>query len=210
MGYLLRQRIVFISGYIDDKLCTRAVGALLALEALDPDEEIRVYINSPGGQPYSVIGLVDAIRAVKPPVRTVALGCVYSFASLVLAAGDKGRRSAMKNTRIMMTQPMGGSQGDVHQIEATVRELNAIYQLTARYYMALTGMGADEVERLTSRDAFLTPEQAEAAGLIDGIVANRGGTVPPWHGSPTPPAVMRELEEMGAVDRLSGGVLGGW
>jgi len=210
MGYLLRQRIVFVSGYIDDKLATRAVGALLALEAIDPEAEIRLYVNSPGGQPYSVIGLVDAIRAVKPPVRTVALGAVYSFASLVLAAGDKGRRSAMKNTRIMLTQPMGGSQGDVHQIEATVRELNAIYQLTARYYMHLTGMGADEVERLTSRDAFLTPEQAQSVGLIDDVVWNRGGRIPPWQGSPTPPAVIRELEDLGALDRLSGGVLGGY
>nr|ACJ24246.1 hypothetical protein [Dunaliella viridis] len=106
-NYLLRQRIIFIAGYVNDKVATQIVGALLALEAIDEEEDIRIYINSPGGQPYSVFGVVDAIKSIKPDVQTLGLGACYSYASLILAAGSKGKRFAMKNTRIMMTQPMG-------------------------------------------------------------------------------------------------------
>lgn len=201
-NYLLRQRIVFLSGYVNDKLATQIVGSLLALEAMDEEEEIRVYINSPGGQPYSIIGVVDTMQAIKPPIKTVALGACYSYASLLVAAGTKGRRYSMKNTRIMMTQPMGGSQGDIYQIAETVKELNAIYQLIARYYMKFTGMTPDEVERITNRDTFMTPEDAVQNGLIDDIIRGDNGT-----DYRTPPSVIRQLEDLGFVDRLTGGVL---
>lgn len=130
--YLLSQRIIFCGGYIDDKMCTKIVGSLMALDAASQTEEIRLYINSPGGSPYAVLGLVDTLQTIKAPVQTLALGACYSYASLVLAAGNKGKRLAMKNTRIMMTQPMGGSQGDWWQVSKTVEELNALYQLFAR------------------------------------------------------------------------------
>jgi ATP-dependent Clp protease protease subunit len=207
-NYLLRQRIVFLSGYVNDKLATQIVGSLLALEAMDEDAEIRVYINSPGGQPYSIIGVVDTMQAIKPPIKTVALGACYSYASLLVAAGTPGRRYSMKNTRLMMTQPMGGSQGDIYAIAETVKELNAIYQLIARYYMKFTGMTADEVERATNRDTFMAPEEAKEAGLIDGVIrGGEGGAGAAADDYTAPPAVARSLEDLGFLDRLSGGVL---
>lgn len=199
-NYLLRQRIIFLSGYVNDKLSTQIVGSLLALEAMDEEAPIRLYINSPGGTPYSVIGVVDAMQQVKCPIQTVALGACYSYSSLILAAGQKGQRFSMKNTRIMMTQPMGGSQGDIYAIAATVAELNAIYQLFAKYYMKFTDMTVDEIEQQTCRDTFMTPEQAQDWGLIDDVYVSEGDMV-------TPPAVAKSLEELGFVDRLSGGVL---
>lgn len=199
-NYLLRQRIIFLAGYVNDKLATQIVGSLLALEAMDETAPIRMYINSPGGTPYSIIGVVDAMQAVKPPIQTVALGACYSYSSLLLAAGTKGERYSMKNTRIMMTQPMGGSQGDIYAIAATVKELNAIYQMFCKYYMKFTDMTPDQVEAATCRDTFMTPEQAQDAGIIDGIYAADDDYV-------TPPAVVKGLQEAGLIDRLSGGVL---
>jgi len=201
MNYLLRQRIIFLSGYVNDKLATQIVGSLLALEAMDEEEDIRLYINSSGGQPYSVIGVVDTIQSIKPQVQTVALGAVYSYSSLILAAGTPGKRYSMKNTRIMMTQPSGGSQGDVYQINATVKELNALYQLMAKYYQKFTNMTADEVEMNTSRDFFMTPEDAKEWNLIDDVIKAPGDV------DLTPPSVVRSLWEAGLIDKLSGNVL---
>lgn len=194
--YLLSNRIIYLGGYINDKVATQIVGALLALEAMDEKEDIRLYINSPGGQPYSVIGIVDTIQSIKPDVQTLALGACYSYSSLLLAAGAKGKRSAMKNTRIMMQQPMGGSQGDIYQIKRTVEELNAIYQLISRYYMKFTGMDADTIEMNTCRDYFMTPEQALQEGLIDEVIRADGDYT-------APPAVERQLRDSGLVDDLT-------
>jgi len=199
-NYLLRQRIIFLAGYVNDKMATQIVGSLLALEALDEEEDIRIYINSPGGQPYSVFGVLDAIKSIKPDVQTLGLGACYSYASLILAAGTKGKRFAMKNTRIMMTQPMGGSQGDIYQIRKTVEELNAIYQLSARYYMAFTGMDQDRVEMNTNRDFFMTPEDAVLEGIIDGVLRGKGDNT-------VPPSMVRTLKQSGLVDDLTPGFL---
>nr|7EKO_A Chain A, ATP-dependent Clp protease proteolytic subunit [Chlamydomonas reinhardtii]7EKQ_A Chain A, ATP-dependent Clp protease proteolytic subunit [Chlamydomonas reinhardtii] len=196
--YLLSNRIIFIGGYINDKMATQIVGSLMALEAVDENEDIRIYINSPGGQPYSVLGVVDAMQSIKPDVQTVALGACYSYASLVVAAGTKGKRYAMKNTRLMMTQPMGGSQGDIYQIKATVEELNALYQIFSRYYMKFTGMNQDQIEQATCRDHFMTPEQAKLEGLIDEIIRGKGDYT-------VPPAIVRQFREVGLVDDLTPG-----
>ncbi|GIL51004.1 hypothetical protein Vafri_7077 [Volvox africanus] len=196
--YLLTNRIIFVGGYINDKMATQIVGSLMALEAVDETEDIRLYINSPGGQPYSVLGVVDAIQSIKPDVQTVALGACYSYSSLLLASGTKGKRYAMKNTRIMMTQPMGGSQGDIYQIKKTVEELNAIYQIFSRYYMRFTGMSQDAVEQATCRDYFLTPEQAKMEGLIDEVIRGKDDYT-------VPPALVRQFREVGLVDDLTPG-----
>uniref|UniRef100_A0A7S0S5B9 ATP-dependent Clp protease proteolytic subunit n=1 Tax=Chlamydomonas leiostraca TaxID=1034604 RepID=A0A7S0S5B9_9CHLO len=199
-NYLLRQRIIFLAGYVNDRMATQIVGSLMALEAMDEEEDIRIYINSPGGQPYSVFGVLDAMKSVKPQIQTLGLGACYSYASLILAAGTPGKRFAMKNTRIMMTQPMGGSQGDIYQIQKTVEELNAIYQMTAKYYMAYTGMDQDTVERNTCRDFFMTPEDAVQQGLIDGIVRGKDDYT-------MPPSMVRDLRKAGLVDDLTPGLL---
>lgn len=199
-NYLLRQRIIFLAGYVNDKMATQIVGSLLALEAMDEEEDIRIYINSPGGQPYSVFGVLDAIESIKPDVQTLALGACYSYASLILAAGTKGKRAAMKNTRIMMTQPMVGSQGDIYAIKKTVEELNAIYQMSAKYYMKFTDMDQDTVEKNTCRDFFMTPEDALLEGLIDDIVRGKDDYT-------IPPSMVRRLKKEGFVDDLTPGLL---
>ncbi|KAG2495198.1 hypothetical protein HYH03_006804 [Edaphochlamys debaryana] len=196
--YLLTQRIIFVQGYINDKIATQIVGALLALEQVDETEDIRLYINSPGGQPYSVLGIVDAMQAIKPDVQTVALGACYSYSSLMLAAGTKGKRFAMKNTRIMMTQPMGGSQGDIYAIKKTVEELNALYQIFSRYYMKFTDMDQDRIELNTCRDFFMTPEDAQLEGLIDDVIRGKDDYS-------VPPSIVRRFREAGLVDDLTPG-----
>ena len=140
------------------------------------------------------------MQSIKPRIQTVAMGACYSYASLVLAAGSPGMRYSMKNTRIMMTQPMGGSAGTWWEISKTVEELNALYQLFCRYYMRFTGMGQDEVEMATCRDNFMTPEDAQQAGLLDGII--RGA-----RDYTAPPSLVRSLKTAGVLDRLSEGVL---
>ncbi|KAL6760873.1 inactive subunit of chloroplast ClpP complex [Haematococcus lacustris] len=195
-NYLLRQRIIFLTGYVNDKVATQIVGSLMALDTMDQEEDIRMYINSTGGQPYSIFGVLDAMKAVKPDIQTLGLGACYSYASLILAAGTPGKRFSMKNTRIMMTQPMGGSQGDIYQIKRTVEELNAIYQLSARYYMEFTGMDQDEVEENTNRDFFMTPEIAVQQGLIDGVIGDEEDLY-------APPAVTKQLRDMGLNDDLT-------
>ncbi|MEW5313823.1 MAG: hypothetical protein WDW38_005360 [Sanguina aurantia] len=194
--YLLSNRIVYLGGYINDKIATQVVGSLLALEAMDEEEDIRLYINSTGGQPYSVIGIIDTIQSIKPKVQTLALGACYSYSSLLLAAGAPGKRGAMKNTRIMMSQPQGGSQGDMYQVKKTVEELNAIYQLICRYYMQFTGMNQDQVEMATCRDYFMAPEQALQEGLIDYVIRGEGDYS-------TPPAMVRQLQDLGLADDLT-------
>lgn len=199
-SYLLRQRIVFVSGYMNDKLASQVVGSLLALEAVDETQDIRLYLNCSGGQPYSVFGVLDTMAALKPDIQTYGLGACYSYASLILGAGTKGKRHAMKNTRIMMSQPMGGSQGDMYAIEKTVEELNAIYQMVARYYMGYTSMNQDQIEKATVRDNFMTPEEAQLAGLIDHVVGGEGDKYVPY-------SVTRRFKEAGLIDDLSSGLL---
>lgn len=169
--YLLRQRIIMVGEYINDKVATKIVASLMALEQVDENAEIRLYLNTPGGQPYSVFGVADAIKSVKPPVSTVGLGTAYSYSSILLGAGTKGRRFATKNCRIMMTMPMGGSEGSHFAIERTVQELNALYQMQLCYFKNFTDLSWQQLEDLTVRDTFLTPEEAVDIGLVDKIIS---------------------------------------
>ncbi|GFH28324.1 ATP-dependent Clp protease proteolytic subunit [Haematococcus lacustris] len=182
-NYLLRQRIIFLTGYVNDKVATQIVGSLMALDTMDQEEDIRMYINSSGGQPYSIFGVLDAMKAVKPDIQTLGLGACYSYASLILAAGTPGKRFSMKNTRIMMTQPMAEA--------ASARAV-----LSARYYMEFTGMDQDEVEENTNRDFFMTPEIAVQQGLIDGVIGDEEDLY-------APPAVTKQLRDMGLNDDLT-------
>jgi ATP-dependent Clp protease protease subunit len=200
-NYLLQQRILCLNSYVNDKVATQIVGSLMALETIDDKEPIKLYINCSGGQPYSVFGILDTIKTLKPELHTYGLGACYSYASLILASGTQGKRHSMKNTRIMMSQPMGGSQGDMYQIQKTVEELNAIYQMVARYYMGYTGMDQDEVEKATCRDNFLTPEEAKLYGLIDHVIGGEGDRYLPY-------SVVQKFKDAGLVDDLSKGLLG--
>ncbi|KAL4428578.1 hypothetical protein ABPG77_008890 [Micractinium sp. CCAP 211/92] len=170
-GFLLRNRIVFINRRISDEVATQVVASLLALDSLDPDQEIKLYINCPQGSPYSVVAILDTIRAIRAPVSTVGFGIVGGTAAAVLAAGTKGRRFSMENTRILLQQPMGGLQGSADECNITASELNRNMQVMYRFLSEFTGLPTDQVEMECDRDNFLSPKQAIELGLIDGVIA---------------------------------------
>ena len=170
MTYLLQNRIVFVGGYLNDDLTTQVVGSLMALENTDNTKEIKLYVNSPGGSIYNVAGVIDIINSLKSPVSTIAFGSVAHNSTLVLAAGNKGKRYSMPNARIMMVQPMGGAMGSFVEVNITAQELNRQLQYSNELFSKFTGKTIEEIEMETDREKFLGPEQALELGLIDGII----------------------------------------
>ncbi|KAI3439049.1 hypothetical protein D9Q98_001459 [Chlorella vulgaris] len=170
-GYLMRNRIIFVNQRIGDDVACRVVASLLALDSLDDQEEIKLYINCAQGSPYAVVSILDTIRAISAPVSTVAFGIVGGTATTVLAAGAKGRRFSMQNTRILLQQPMGGLQGSADECNITATELNRNMKIMYRFLSEFTGLPEETVEMECDRDNFLGPEQAIALGLIDGVIA---------------------------------------
>lgn len=170
MTYLLQNRIVFVGGYLNDDLTTQVVGSLMALENMDNTKEIKLYVNSPGGSIYNIAGVIDVIDTLKSPVSTIAFGSVAHNSTLVLAAGDKGKRYSMPNARIMMVQPMGGAMGSFVEVNITAQELNRQLQYCNELFSKFTGKTIEEIEMETDREKFLGPEQALELGLIDGII----------------------------------------
>ena len=173
---LLRERIVFVNGPIDDGVAALVCAQLLFLESENPQKEIALYINSPGGVVTSGLAIYDTMRYVKSPVSTVCMGFAASMASFLLMAGAPGRRIALPNARIMLHQPSGGYQGQASDIERhaedmlkTKRRINALY---ARH----CGRSEEEVERTLDRDHFMTAEEARAWGVIDHVTEFRAGT----------------------------------
>ena len=170
MGYLSRQRIVFVGDRITDTMATNIVAQMLALEAVDPDTEIQMYINSGGGIPYAITAIIDAMRQLSCPVSTVALGACMSQSTLLLAAGTKGRRFSMPNARIMMHQPQGGAEGTHYDVRVQAAELNRTLRVIQAMYRDFTGLPLETVEELTDRDSFISPKEALELGLIDGVI----------------------------------------
>jgi ATP-dependent Clp protease protease subunit len=170
MSYLLRNRIIFVGARIDDQLATQTVAQILALEAIDPTADIRLYINSAGGSPYAVVGMLDTIRAIQPQVSTVAMGNCSSTATVLLAAGAKGKRFAMPSTRIMMHQPAGGAMGSADEVNIQASELNRTMKVIHQFYVEFTGQSLEKVQEETDRDNFMSPQQAMDLGLIDGVI----------------------------------------
>lgn len=170
MSYLLRNRIIFVGSRIDDQVATQTVATMLALEAIDPKADIKLYINSAGGSPYSVVGMLDTIRAIEPDVSTVAMGNCSSTATVLLAAGTKGKRFAMPSTRIMMHQPAGGAMGSADEVNIQASELNRTMKVIHQFYVEFTGQSLEKIQEETDRDNFLSPKEAMEMGLIDGII----------------------------------------
>jgi ATP-dependent Clp protease protease subunit len=170
MSYLGRQRIIFVGQRITDMAATQIVAQLLALESIDPTAEIRMYINSSGGAPYSINAILDTMEILQCPIATVAMGCCMSQSTLLLAAGTKGRRYAMPSTRIMLHQPQGGAMGSTHEVSITTRELNRTMQVVQAMYVQYTGMTLEKIEEETDRDTFLSPAQAVELGIIDAVL----------------------------------------
>ncbi|MGL5720054.1 MAG: ATP-dependent Clp endopeptidase proteolytic subunit ClpP [Alphaproteobacteria bacterium] len=171
---LLKERIIFLSGPIHDDLASLICAQLLFLEAEDPEKDISLYINSPGGVVTAALAIFDTMQYVKPDVATLCMGQAASAGSLLLCAGAKGKRVALPNARIMIHQPLGGFQGQATDIEIHAREILSIKGRLNQIYKERTGKPLDEIEKAMERDNFLSPEAAMAFGLIDSVVSSNG------------------------------------
>ncbi len=170
---LLKERIVFVSGAVFDAMATLVTAQLLFLESENPKKEISMYINSPGGSVTSGLSIYDTMRYIKPKVSTLVVGQAASMGSLLLAAGEKGMRYALPNSRIMLHQPSGGMQGQATDISIHAQELLDTKARLNKIYAEHTGQPVKRVQAALERDRFMTPEEAKDWGLIDQIVESR-------------------------------------
>ena len=167
---LLNERIVFIGTPIDDDIANLVVAQLLHLESQDPDKDISLYINSPGGVVYSGLAIYDTMRFIKPAVQTICFGVAMSMGSLLLTAGTPGKRMALPNSRILIHQPSGGFQGQASDIEIHARETLALREQLDEIYAKHSGQTKEQVRDDMERDRFFTAEQAREYGLIDRVI----------------------------------------
>ena len=170
---LLKERIVFLTGEVNDEVASLICAQLLFLEAENPDKEISFYINSPGGVVTSGLAILDTMNYIKCPVSTVCMGQACSMGSLLLTCGEKGRRFALPNARVMIHQPSGGFQGQATDMEIHVKEILAIKKRLNQIYVEQTGKSLKEIEEAMERDNFMTAEEALKFGLIDAVVQKK-------------------------------------
>ena len=175
---LLKERIIFMVGPVNDAVASVIGAQLLFLEAENPNKDISLYINSPGGVVTSGLAIYDTMRYVRPDVSTVCIGQAASMGSLLLTAGAKGKRYSLPNARIMIHQPSGGIQGQATDIEIQAREILSLRARLNEIYVSHTGQTLDVIEAAVERDNFYTPEEAAAFGLIDEVVEMRAETTP--------------------------------
>jgi len=170
---LLKERIVFVTGPIEDHLASLITAQLLFLEAENPKKEISMYINSPGGVVTSGMAIYDTMQFVRPPVATLCIGQAASMGSLLLAAGEKGMRYALPNARVMLHQPSGGFQGQASDIERHAEDIIKMKRRLNEVYVRHTGKDYDTIERSLDRDYFLSAEDAKAFGIVDEVITKR-------------------------------------
>lgn len=170
---LLKERIIFLVGPVNDSVATLVTAQLLFLEAENPNKDISFYINSPGGLVTSGLAIYDTMQYIRPRVSTLCIGQAASMGSLLLAAGATGTRYALPNARIMIHQPSGGFQGQAADIEIHAREILSLRQRLNEIYSKHTGQPVSVIEAAMDRDKFLTPEQAKEFGLVDEVVVSR-------------------------------------
>jgi len=170
---LLKERIIFITGPIEDHVASLVTAQLLFLEAENPKKEISMYINSPGGVVTSGMAIYDTIQFVRPPVSTLCIGQAASMGSLLLCAGEKGMRYALPNARIMLHQPSGGFQGQASDIERHAEDIIKIKRRLNEIYVHHTGQDYDTIEQTLDRDYFFSAEDARKFGLVDEVVKKR-------------------------------------
>ena len=170
---LLKERIIFLTGPIHDEVASLITAQLLFLESENPNKDISVYINSPGGVVTSGLAIYDTLQYVRPAVVTLCIGQAASMGSLLLAAGEKGQRYALPNSRIMMHQPSGGFQGQASDIEIHAKEILALRQRLNEIYVNHTGQPIEVIEENLERDKFMSPQAAKDFGLIDDVVFKR-------------------------------------
>jgi len=172
---LLKDRILFIGIPIDDAYSNLVIAQLLFLEAEDPDKDIHLYINSPGGSVTASLAIYDTMQYVKPSIETICMGQAASGAALLLAAGAKGKRFALPHARIMIHQPYGGAQGQASDIQIQAKEILRMRQELDRILASHTGQTLERVEKDSDRDFFMSPEEAKGYGLIDEVIHSRVG-----------------------------------
>ena len=170
---LLKERIVFVVGPINDTVASLVTAQLLFLESEDPKKEISLYINSPGGLVTAGLGIYDTMQYIKPEVNTLCIGQAASMGSFLLAAGAKGKRFSLPNSRIMVHQPSAGFQGQATDIEIHANEVLSLKKRLNEIYSKHTNKSVDEIKSALERDNFMTPENAKDFGLIDKVVVNR-------------------------------------
>ena len=170
---LLRERIVFLGFPVDDHIASLVIAQLLFLESEEPDKDIMLYINSPGGSVSAGLAIYDTMQYVKPKIATICIGMAASMASTLLAGGEAGKRTALPHSKIMIHQPLGGTQGQTTDIEIYTKEMirtrDQLYNILAHH----TGKSYDQIKKDSDRDNFMTPEEAKEYGLIDNILTRR-------------------------------------
>jgi ATP-dependent Clp protease, protease subunit len=170
---LLKDNIIFLGTPIDDQIANLIVAQLLFLEAEDPEKDINLYINSPGGSVTAGLAIYDTMQFIRPDVTTICVGMCASMGALLLTAGAKGKRFALPNSRILIHQPSGGMQGQATDVRIHAEELIRIRELTSQILSKHTGQDLDQIERDVERDRYLSAIQAKEYGLIDEVIAHR-------------------------------------
>ena len=173
---LLKERVIFLVGPVDDHVANLIVAQLLFLESENPDKDIHLYINSPGGVVTAGLAIYDTMQFIKPDVSTLCIGQAASMGALLLTAGAAGKRFCLPHSRVMIHQPLGGFQGQATDIEIHAREILDARERLNAILSHHTGQSMDKIKQDTDRDNFMTGEQAVAYGLIDAVISKRGAT----------------------------------
>ena len=170
---LLKERIIFLPTYIEDEVANLVIAQMLFLEAEDPDKDIHLYINSPGGSVTAGMAIYDTMQYVKPAISTICMGQAASMGALLLAAGAKGKRFALPHARILIHQPLGGVQGQATDIDIQAREILRMREELNRILVYHTGMSMEKIQRDTDRDFFMTAEQAKEYRIVDEVISSK-------------------------------------
>jgi ATP-dependent Clp protease protease subunit len=170
---LLAERIVFLGTPVDDQIANLMIAQLLHLESEDPEKDIFIYINSPGGHVYAGLAIYDTMQFIKPDVQTICVGIAMSMGSLLLSGGAKGKRMALPNAKILIHQVSSGFQGQATDIEIQAREIISLKRRLEEIYATHTGQEIEKVSRDMERDYFMTPDEAKEYGIIDTIITHR-------------------------------------
>ena len=171
---LLKDRIIFLGGPIDDTVANLIIAQLLFLESEDPDKDVQMYINSPGGSVTAGLAIYDTMQYIKPDVATICLGSAASMGALLLSSGAKGKRYALPYSRIMVHQPWGGAQGQATDVEIYAREILRLRELLNEILAGNTGQSLAKIQQDTERDYFMSSAQAKEYGIIDHLMTRRG------------------------------------
>lgn len=170
---LLKERIIFLDGEINDAVASLVVSQLIFLESENPDKEINLYINSPGGSVTAGLAIYDTIKYISSPVHTICLGQAASMAAIILASGEKGKRSILPSSRVMIHQPFGGVEGQASDIRVQADELIRLKKLTIKYLAADTLKTEEQIEKDIARDYFMTSEEAVKYGIVDSVIIRK-------------------------------------